>query len=179
MSKRNITILLGVVAIIAIGAFLATRPSPVVTNNNEVPTPIEEEVYEKKYESENIKISFNYPSNLFIEESPDRVGVTSIPPGDPRRQSSAMMGALVISFIPNQTLEKSIVDFEPVTLSIKDSMVDGYPAKEITSKPDGYSGSTWIYLVVESDNGVFEIIYLRDTEQAPIYQSIINSINFI
>lgn len=179
MSKRNIIILFGVVAIIATVTFLATRPSSIVTNNNEVLTPTEEEVYEEKYESENIKISFNYPSNLFVEESSDRIQVTPIPPNDPLRQSSGMMGALAISFIPNKTLEKTIEDFKPVTLSIKDSMVGDYPAKEITSKPDGYSGSTWIYLVVESGSGVFEIIYLRDTEQAPIYQSIINSIKIL
>lgn len=179
MSNRNIIIWLGIVVIIGVIAFLATSLSPTITDNNDVPNPIEGESYQKKYESVNIKISFDYPSYLYVTESLDRLEITPIPPNDPRRQSSAMMGALAISFIPNKTLKSSIAGFQPVTLSIKDSVVGGYSAKEIISKPDGYSGSTWVYLVVEINSGVYEIIYLRDTEQARTYQSIIDSIKFI
>lgn len=131
---------------------------------------------EEIFESKKFGISFRYPVSLFIVEREQWILVTSIMPNNPKRHSSAMMGALSISITEGKTLEDVTKTLAQETLSIKESSLDGYKAKEITSTPDGYSGSTWISLLIETKKGVLNIRYMKDSFYEETYHYIIESI---
>jgi hypothetical protein len=133
---------------------------------------------DKIYESSSLGISFNYSSNLFVEESSEILYVTNIPASDPKRKSSAMMGALSIVLMEGKTLEDAVQALVQEILSQKEFSLDGHRATEITSNPDGYSGSTWIFLLVETQKGILKIQYLKDSAQVKEYENIIPSIHF-
>jgi hypothetical protein len=130
---------------------------------------------EKNYKSPAIGISFQYPLNDIVVETQYGVSITTIPPNISRRHSSASMGNLIMHISEGKKFEPSPKE----VLSSKDIFVDGHRAKEITSLPDGYSGSIWIYLLVEAQKGTLKIQYLRDSVQAKDYKVIIESIHIL
>jgi hypothetical protein len=139
-------------------------------------TPIDDKT--SHFENQYIGIGLDYPSNLYADGQNDFFQVTFMAPDDTMRHSSASMGALAFALKENQTVAEVIEQLKPNTFSIKDSTVGGRKAKEITSTSDGYSGSIWIYTLVETKRGVLQINFLRDTDRAPIYRSVIDSIRF-
>ena len=133
-------------------------------------------VQSRKYDNSNLGISFEYPSNLFIVEWNNGVSVTPIPPDSLRRQSSAAMGDLSISIIKGKTLKDVRKSLIKETLSAKELLFVGHKAIELTSFPDGYSGSTWISILVETKKGVIKITHMEYAPYGESYQSIMESI---
>lgn len=179
-NKNHKGIIICTILALTLGAFwfFSSKPKPtgnVLPAEPSVPI-IKNEVGEKDYQSSSLGISFKYPSNLFVEESAEGLYITSIAPNDPKRESSAMMGALSISVAEGKTLEDIVKTLAQETLSMEEISLDGRKAKEITSTPDGYSGSTWVYLLVETQKGTLKIQYLKDSIQAREYKIIIESI---
>ena len=181
MKNKTITIVLllcaGVILLFLYNSNRKATNQPPISDGIAT-TPPTNSIQSGNYQNQYIGISFDYPSYLFVEGSNERIEVTPIPPNDPKRQSSASMGALIFVLKEGQTLKESIEKLKSATLSIEKSSVGGREAEEITSFPDGYSGSTWIYILVETKKGVLQISFLRDTNRTQIYRSIIDSIRF-
>lgn len=141
--------------------------------------PIQQSEKNKAYKNTELGISFDYPSNLFIIEEVGAVSITSIPPDDLRRQSSASMGNMTLQIFKGKTVEEVKNALASNTLSSRETTVGKDKAIELISLPDGYSGGTWISLLVNTDVGVLEIQYLNETQYIKTYKSIIESIKIM
>ncbi|MDO8572143.1 MAG: PsbP-related protein [bacterium] len=174
MKKQTIVIALAILVLIGLGWVVVGKKGGEKIASDDITTVAT--TTKKIYENSSFGINFNYPSNLFVEESKNNILITSIPPNDPRRQSSAMMGALSLFVAQGKEIKNIQETRKKETLSSKEVTLDGHKAVELTSVPDGYSGGTWISILVKTKNGILEIRYLKGTTYEEAYLSIIESI---